>query len=262
MGGLNGMTIYDKPTKVLMHEWAAASLKPGEHFAKSQPVAWFKQHYPDLKSNTVEMHVEGMSVNSRLRRHHPSVRPNSGHDLFWKDGPGRFRLWEPERDPRPIYKTDIEGQDNEGPTDIEEAVEEQVAALGDAVFAFEKDLQNYLARNLHVLEPGLQLYEDEGLGGVEFSAGGRRIDILALDKAGAFVVIELKVSKGYDRVIGQLLRYMGWVAKNLTTEQEVRGIIVANEISEDLVLATLRLPSVQLFEYEISFAVSEVKRSP
>jgi RecB family endonuclease NucS len=40
---------------------------------------------------------------------------------------------------------------------------------------------------------------------LEFSAGDRYIDILAVDAQGSFVVIELKVSRGYDRVIGQLL---------------------------------------------------------
>jgi RecB family endonuclease NucS len=41
---------------------------------------------------------------------------------------------------------------------------------------------------------------------LEFPAGDRYIDILAVDAQGSFVVIELKVSRGYDRVIGQLLR--------------------------------------------------------
>jgi RecB family endonuclease NucS len=254
------MTIYDKPTKTLMREWAEANLAPGQEFSKSQPVAWFKQHYPDIKSNTVEMHVEGMSVNNRNRRHHSNVHANSGHDLFWKIGPGQFRLWDKERDPKPRYKADIEREEDAAPPVTDDEAEEEIAAAADAAFAYEKDLQNYLARNLHVLEPGLRLYEDEGFDGVEFNAGGRKIDILAVDSADAFVVIELKVSKGYDRVIGQLLRYMNWVEQNLPTEREVRGIIVANEISEDLVLATHKLSAVRLFEYEISFAVSEVKR--
>ena len=60
---------------------------------------------------------------------------------------------------------------------------------------------------------------------------------LALDRHGRYVVIELKVSRGYDRVVGQLLRYMGWVEQNMETSQPARGIIVANEITADLKLA-------------------------
>jgi len=76
---------------------------------------------------------------------------------------------------------------------------------------------------------GLRLSDDEGITGVEFPVGGRFIDILALDRHDRYVVIELKVSR--DRVVGQLLRYMGWVEQNMETSQPARGIIVANEIT-------------------------------
>lgn len=252
------MPIYDKPTKVLMEEWAGDHLQPGQVFAKSMPVAWFKSHYPDIKSNTVEMHVEGMAVNNRIRRHHPNIKPGSGHDLFWKVGSGQFRLWDSVVDLKPRYKADIEA-DEESRTNLPYSDPlEEVSALADASFAYEKDLQNYLVRNLHVLEHGLSLYEEEGFNGVEYNAGGRFIDILAVDRDGAFAVIELKVSRGYDRVIGQLLRYMGWVEANLSGGQGVRGIIVANDITPDLILATKNLPSVKLFEYELSFSVKPV----
>lgn len=240
-----------------MAEWAQDHVQPGQFFSKSQPVAWFKSHYPDIKSNTVEMHVEGMAVNNRNRRHHPSIRPGSGHDLFWKVGPGQFRLWDPAVDPEPRYKADLEAQEQEQGAADTDALEE--AAASDGSFAYERDLQNYLVRNLHVLEPGLTLYEEEGFNGVEYNAGGRFIDILAVDREGRFTIIELKVSRGYDRVIGQLLRYMGWVEQNLASGSEVRGIIVANEITSDLILATRRLASVKLFEYELSFKVQPVR---
>ena len=63
----------------------------------------------------------------------------------------------------------------------------------------------------------------------------------------------------YDRVLGQLRRYMGWINKNhAEPEQMVRGIIVAREISEDLVLACFGVPNVELFEYEMSVTVKKV----
>jgi RecB family endonuclease NucS len=125
-------------------------------------------------------------------------------------------------------------------------------------FAYERDLRNYLEKNLHSLEPGLKLYQDEEFSGIEFPVGGRFIDILAVDSQGYFVIIELKVSRGYDRVIGQLMRYMAWVRKHLADGKNVRGIIVAREITEDLKLAASLLPGVQLAEYELSFKVKTV----
>ncbi len=80
-----------------MTEWAHEHLKPETFFSKSQPIAWFKEKYPLIKTNTVDMHVEGMSVNNINRRHHPQIKPGSGYDLFYKEGPGRFRLWNREK---------------------------------------------------------------------------------------------------------------------------------------------------------------------
>ncbi len=252
------MPIYDRPTKELMKEFVEEKLSKGQIFTTTEAAQWFSTHYPKLKTTTVRMHVDGMSVNSKNRQHHPSIKPGSGHDLFFKVGRGDYRLWDSEKDPQPLYKADIEKSKSVvGDNDTEEFVEE--APEDDAYssrFACERDLKNYLANTLGSLEPGLKLYEEEGLTGIEYPVGGRFIDILAVDAEGDFVVIELKVSKGYDRVIGQLLRYMSWIEKNLTDGKKVRGWIIAREISEDLKLATARVPDVSLFEYEISFAIN------
>jgi endonuclease len=128
-------------------------------------------------------------------------------------------------------------------------------------FAYESDLRDFLAKNLSLLEPGLRLYQEEGITGIEFPAGGRLIDILAVDGQNNFVVIELKVSKGYDRAVGQLLRYMSWIDENhAEPPQEVRGIIIAREISPDLVLACSRVSGVELYDYQLSVKLQKVQR--
>jgi endonuclease len=120
-------------------------------------------------------------------------------------------------------------------------------------FAYESDLRDFLARHLTIIEPGPQLYEDEGITGVEFPVGGRFADLLAVDAQGCLVVIEIKVSRGYDRVVGQLLRYMAWIrAHQAEVGQGVRGMIIAREISEDLRLACSSISDVELFEYELA----------
>ena len=89
--------------------------------------------------------------------------------------------------------------------------------------------------------------------------GNRYIDILALDKENNYVIIELKVSRGYDRVVGQILRYMAWIKKNHADEnQNVRGIIIAREISEDLLLACSTIPNIDLYEYKLSVSLDKV----
>jgi endonuclease len=250
------MSIYERPAKALMADWAKEHLVRGQTFNKSAAVRWFAEHYPKIKRNTVGMHVEGMSINNPVRKHHSNIKPGSGHDLFYKIGSDQFRLWVPESDPAPLYLEDLE-KPEPGEAEIVTTVEEQVVEA-EREFAAERDLQNYLVKNLNVIERGLRLYEEEGITGVEYDVGGRRIDILAVDKDGRYVVIELKVSRGYDRVVGQLLRYMSWVEKNMESTKPARGIIVANEITDDLKLATSRIADVQLIEYEISFKLRPV----
>ena len=46
---------------------------------------------------------------------------------------------------------------------------------------------------------------------------------------------------------------MAWIEKNQAEpQQEVRGIIIARQISEDLRLACSRVAGISLFEYELS----------
>ena len=124
-------------------------------------------------------------------------------------------------------------------------------------FALEANLRDFLANNLSVLEHGLQLYRSGDRDGVEFSIGQGRIDILAVDKDDRFVVIELKLSRGRNKALGQLLYYMGCVDEQLG-KGPCRGIIVASEIPDDLMTATRRAPGVSLFRYHISMTVEPV----
>ena len=126
-------------------------------------------------------------------------------------------------------------------------------------FAGESDLRNILAMNLSRIEPDLQLYPDEGVTGVEFPVRVPCVGILALDANNRFVVIVLKVSRGYDRVMGQLLRYMAWIEKHHAELGEgVRGIIVSREIADDLRLTCSCLRNVSFFEYERSVSWDQV----
>jgi hypothetical protein len=227
------------------------NLQQGEVLDREQVVEWFESRYPRVKQGTIRAHLTRMSSNAPSRLHH-QLRPDGTDDLFYQLPDGRFRLYVPGTDPAPITR--------ESPLQTEPSVVSEPDSSPEASqFAYEHDLRDYLARNLEKLEPGLRLYSEEGITGIEFPAGGRFIDILAVDRAGGLVVVELKVSRGYDRVIGQLLRYIGWIEKHQAEPgQRVRGAIVAKEITEDLRLACARIADVQLFEYELSFTLKPI----
>ncbi|HEY0956635.1 MAG TPA: endonuclease NucS domain-containing protein [Roseateles sp.] len=257
-------TIYDRPTRALLKEMLKdLGLKPGQVFTTGRAIQWFSDHYPKLKAGSIRAHLVQASTNDRSRLHHPAT--NETDDLLFKVTSGQFRLYEPGKDPAPIREL-VEGDvaREEALTDAsaDDEPEDVVGDLpGSSQFLLERDLQNYLARNLEVIEPGLRLYvdESEAIGGVEVEAGGRRIDILAIDQSGCLVVIELKVSKGYDRVVGQLLRYVNWVRRELADPgQKVRGIIVCRNMTEDLRLACAGVPNIELYEYQLSVTVKQV----
>jgi hypothetical protein len=254
-------TIYEKSTRVLLKDMLVdMGLQPGQVFTTSRVIDWFRQHYPKLQAGSIRAHLVQASTNDRSRLHHTST--NATDDLLFKVDSGQFRLYEPGKDPAPIHEF-IEGdvaREQEITAEENDDVEDLGTGTGSTEFLLERDLQRYLAENLECIEPGLRLYEIDGIKGIEFEAGGgRRIDILAIDKDAALVVLELKVSKGYDRVVGQLLRYVNWIRLNVAESgQRVRGIIVCRTMSEDLRLACASIKDIDLYEYRLSVTASKI----
>lgn len=124
-------------------------------------------------------------------------------------------------------------------------------------FLAESDLRNVLGANLECIEPGLRLYMDEHRDGVEYPVPSGRIDILAMDGNDEFVVIELKLSRGREKAVGQILYYMGWVDAN-KGRGPCRGMIIAKEISEELKMAVQRVPGISLLRYKLSISVEPI----
>ena len=144
-------------------------------------------------------------------------------------------------------------------TSIDDATEDEVEA--GTKFALEEHLRDYLAENLGILETGLSLWPVENGDAVEFPVDeqgpSRKIDILAKDRGGLPVVIELKVSKGHEKTIGQVLYYRAKIKQRFHAEP-VRIFIVAAEISPELHTAASEVPDVLLFKYSLAMKVTAV----
>lgn len=151
---------------------------------------------------------------------------------------------------------DDEAQVDADDTDPAAADDEEEA--GFISFIMEKNLRDFLEHHLEVLEPQLKLYQANGKNGIEFQIDQGRIDILAVDAKGKFVVIELKLSRGREKALGQLLYYMGWVDTHLGNGP-CRGMIVAADISTALATAVKRVPGVSLFNYRLALSVERVE---
>lgn len=249
------MALYEKSVKLLFRDMIKdLAIQKGEVLERDKINSWFKTKYPLIKPGTISAHTLKLSTNAPSRIHY-SVDSNGRDDLFFQIDSKKFRLYDQSSDPTPIYFRQKNGEkvvsENEG-SEEENGNE----------FAYEKDLQNFLAKNLSLIEPGLSLYLEEEISGIEFPVGNRFIDILAIDSNKNYVVIELKVSRGYDRVVGQILRYMAWIRKNHAEgSQKVRGIIIAREISADLLLACSEINNVELCEYNLSITLNKIKKN-
>ncbi len=117
--------------------------------------------------------------------------------------------------------------------------------------SLERDLRDYLANNPGIIEKGLILvqkeYDTKEIG---------RIDLLCKDKKGNHLVIELKKGRKSDEVVGQILRYIGWVMDNI--EGRVRGIIIVNEPDDRLKYAVSPLKDmIKIKYYRVKFEISE-----
>jgi RecB family endonuclease NucS len=149
-----------------------------------------------------------------------------------------------------------------GQEGLEPAGDEDEEKVSDAeeFQILEKGLQSYLAKNLALVEGGMTLWKSaDGQSAIEFSVDekGRRIDILAKDKSGTPVVIELKAGSGHERVIGQALYYRECIREKLNTPK-VRTFIIAREISDEVRIASRAVPDVELFEYKLSMTLAKI----
>jgi restriction system protein len=183
-------------------------------------------------------------------------------DVQWRDSPrnldyenvvfGRMTLYEIDA---PRYQEFVEGFDS-GQDEFEgEGVEDKIE------FILEKYLEDFIVSNFNaIFGPDLSLYRDSGdeIAGQQYNTGEVGvIDILAEDqRANDIVVIELKKGRESDRVLGQILRYMGWVAENLATEgQNVRGIIICKDSDPKLLYALSMAQDVSVKYYEVDFTL-------
>ena len=244
-----------------------------EHLAREVSYAELKQFiwnkYPDVNDGTLNCQITICSVNHPSRIHYPENKKprlcSSQYDFLYNTGRGRVALYDPERHGMwEIAKRDdgslivrMAREPSTETTAPTSASEEQAS-----VFALESHLRDYLAKNLSsIADFGIPLRvfsSSDGRDGVEFQTDVGPIDILAQGSNGDFYVFELKLGRGQDAALGQILRYMGWVSEHLAKEATVYGIVLAADISEKLRYAVTQVPHVKLIEYELHFAIKSV----
>jgi len=129
-------------------------------------------------------------------------------------------------------------------------------------FALEKYLEDFIWDNWDRIDFGEKLkkfVDDDGNQGKQYyTEDAGYIDLLAKDEKGNFVVFELKKGRKNDEVIGQVLRYVGWVRRNLAKNGEgVRGVIIVGDKNKKLEYALQEISDkVSVKLYKISFKLN------
>jgi RecB family endonuclease NucS len=201
-----------------------------------------RKKYPNnWKEVTIRTHTMGCSVNHSSSKWYPSFPK-----FLFTVSPGKVRLYDKEKDGEFEINTKTESVDI---LSEEDAVE--------ITLSLERDLQEYLSRDLSQLEPGLQLYTEDELTGREVSTEAGKIDILATDSKGTLVVIELKANIASYSSLGQILSYMASIKEEIGKDS-VRGIIVAEEFDKKLKLAVTQVDNVSLVKYKVKFDFEKI----
>lgn len=125
-------------------------------------------------------------------------------------------------------------------------------------FAMEKHLEEFLVRNWSQTELSRDflIYEEDGEPvGQQYSTDAGDIDILAVSHdRKRLLVVELKRGRATDVVVGQTLRYMGYVKEQIAeADQVVEGAIIALEDDKKLRWALAAVPAVSFYRYQVNF---------
>ena len=125
-------------------------------------------------------------------------------------------------------------------------------------FALEKHLEHFLVQNWAQTELGrdYDIFEEDGEKvGQQYPSDTGPMDVLAVKKdKSELLVVELKKGRASDAVVGQVLRYMGFVAQELAEpNQTVRGVIIAQEDDQRLKRALVMTPNISFYRYQVTF---------
>lgn len=127
-----------------------------------------------------------------------------------------------------------------------------------SAFALEKHLEDFLVENWPQTELSREwdiFTEDGEVVGQQYETDTGPIDILAISKdRKRLLVVELKKGRASDAVVGQVLRYMGYVQEELAEDnQTVQGAIIALEDDQRLKRALAAVSNIAFYRYQVSF---------
>ncbi|PLS19666.1 hypothetical protein CVD28_04415 [Bacillus sp. M6-12] len=116
----------------------------------------------------------------------------------------------------------------------------------------ENDLEKYLIKHLDLIEEGLR-YVDR-----QYSIKDGRIDVLAKDKEGNFVILELKTVEDFKDIFWQSIYY----PMQFKTEhhvEKVRMITIAPKYPEHILLPLQQIHGIEIIQFKPLIELGKIK---
>ena len=155
---------------------------------------------------------------------------------------------------------DIKQKDTKQKTAKPKGKKQKIGIVRDKrTFKLEKYLQEILKENINQLDTYLE--DKLEIVDSEYVVTSGKIDILARDTKGYFVIIELKAGTAKGDVIGQTLGYMADIVKEMKTTK-VRGIIMAGDFHKRVHNAASLSQKIDLISYNYIFSFKNKTPEP
>ncbi len=214
----------------------------------SRAIPQISEHYSKNTGKTVDIFsIKDQSTISQIAHDYSQ---SGKYSEFGYEQHGRYRAAISRYSEFFVHKNRLL---NENDTEIlkETSQVSEAAEMPQTNFAYERDLQTTLCAQISELFPGYKIYGESNIG-VEYSIGGRRIDVLLEQiETGNLLAVELKSGVADFKVFGQISMYLG-LLKNKFPGKAISGVIVAGTIEDSLRQACEITELVELKIYRMS----------
>lgn len=242
-----------------------AIIELGGRASPKQIKRYIQEKYPNTSPNSVHTLIIRRTVNMPSRVYYPeNSRPrrcnDKRYDLFFSLGRGDYVEYDPKRHGEWAIvernnRLEVVRLASEQTGDGDSAVNHQ-DEKSKGLLTF---LREYLAGHLSAHFPGYRLYRDtDGRSGIAYPTDLGVIDVLAKNDTGNLLVFKIKLDTAANATCGELMRNMGWVRKYLGQGRQIRGVIVAQDISKDLLYAAMEHPGIELYQYHLNLNLCKV----
>lgn len=214
----------------------------------SRAIPKISEHYS--KNTGTNIDIYSISDQSTISQIAHDYSQSGKYSEFGYEQHGRYRAAISRYSEFFVHKNETsrpEGNDDP----VEQGIVENEPESPQTNFAYERDLQTTLCAQISELFPGYKIFGESNLG-IEYSIGGRRIDVLLEQvDSGDLLAVELKSGIADFKVFGQISMYLGLLQKQFQNKS-ISGVIVAGTIDDSLRQACAITDKVSLKIYRMS----------